>query len=303
MAACLASAVAGLSCGCALLPLNFTPSPESGAESNNTYMALLRPDGLRLPNEIPTPLITAELIAAASKASCLKEPDERSLAAPIVVPLLAAAAQYGFNYLVDRRKERIEEIVEAAQAPYAVTGLLKSPAELANSPCLLLLRYGMAKDGSAIPGLTALFRLETVAPDAFRIEPKYLRMFNAVALTKDGGDEPARVSASFAISVKAIGRQGSDIPRLLPAGEGVVTVPRVAIGKSGAARCTDTAEPCKVSDLIAFPMNKKPLSITLAVVEQGVTGFNDKAMLAELAAIREAFGPALAEAVKAKFGD
>lgn len=54
--------------------------------------------------------------------------------------------------------------------------------------------------------------------------------------------------------------------------------------------------PDRVSD-----KNRGALSLTLAVAEQGKTGFDDKAASAELAAIKAAIGPALSEGVKAKY--
>ena len=45
------------------------------------------------------------------------------------------------------------------------------------------------------------------------------------------------------------------------------------------------------------------MSITMAVAERGVTGFDDKAASAELAAVKAALGPAIGEAVEKKNGD
>lgn len=307
--------------GCSLLaPLSFKASPDSGADSDKSFMALFPSGSHNFPSDPRlAPAITADvnLRAAAIRSSCVSPPPPVQPGGPqpvaaAVVPLLAAAAQYGFNYLVDRRRDQIQEIVDAAQASYSVNSIVEKPLSLTDSPCLLFVRYGIDKDGGSIPGLVALLRLTKIKedesssvklPSAFSIEPAYVRAFNAVALTKEGAERAPTINASFAISIKAAGLQGSNVPRLLPAGEGVVTVAKLPIGKAGGARCNSAGDECRRSDIVTFPINKGALSLSLAVTEQGTTGFNDKTLQAELVAIKEAFGPALAEAVKAKFGD
>lgn len=81
----------------------------------------------------------------------------------------------------------------------------------------------------------------------------------------------------------------------------MVSIPQVRLGSTAAAKCVSGG--CKRSDLIPFPTGRGTLSITMAVAERGVTGFDDKAASAELAAVKAALGPAIGEAVKKKFGD
>jgi hypothetical protein len=222
-----------------------------------------------------------------------------------VVPLLAAVAELGFNLFIEERRRQINEIVEASKATYAVSTVVDASL-LAQAQCVLVIRYHVDENSKGpVADMVALLRLiPSVGAGgadngSFRIQPAYLKMLNTVAWTRAIGPDQDKASVSFAISIKAVARERSELARLLPVSEGAASVPSVVLGD--AIRCQD--DNCERSDLLIYPRTRGPLSFTLAAAEHGVTGFNDKVELAKLDAIKAALGPAIGEAVKAHFGD
>jgi hypothetical protein len=302
---------AGLVGCCALNSASgFNPARDSGVSGEKSLVRIYRP-GTQADDSVPSEIDKKEWTAVFANVS--QQPLFESCgvsrsggAAPPIaaaaVPILAALGELVVNLYAENQKQRIQDIVDSAQATYGVTTAV-SPTDLSNASCLLFVRYAYDfQKNVATPGLVVLSKLshETVpsagATTVLTFQPIYVRSKTLVAVTRQS-DAPT-ASISIALSVKAVARQGSQVLRLLPTGEGVVTVAKVALNTD---RCGSS--PCKRSDLIPFPTDKGTLSVAVSITEQGVTGFNDKAAQAELAAIKDAIGPAVSEAIKARFGD
>lgn len=87
------------------------------------------------------------------------------------------------------------------------------------------------------------------------------------------------------------------MPALTPIGEGAVTVPKLKIG--GPAELCGTR--CPTSDLVPYPIHGKELnaiSLSVSVTETGNVGIDFDAAAAEIKAIKEALGPAIADTLK-----
>lgn len=301
--------------GCAnfFAATQFTHSPLSGTASGKSVLLMIDDEKSKKgknTNEREVAALNKALsgqaaltLALDTQCSPPQAPDAKMLSA--LVPIVASLAEAGFNIWADKQQRKIEAIVEAAQQSYAATIAL-DPEALGKARCALFVRYAVDDDKSIKLGLLALLKVNQEAPPPggnsgiFTLEPVYVRMFNAVAVTQDTSD-PA-VSVSVAVSIKAVGRSQGGIERLLPSGEGVVNVPKVKLGEKGEAKCV-VGGSCKRSDLVPFPTARGTLSFTMSITEQGSTGFDDKAASAELAAVKAALGPAIGEAVKEKFGD
>lgn len=296
-----------LLCACANFNTasNFQRADASGVEGSKTVVLLIGPDE-------PTERVLASFrkFAPGTETTWLHEDAKCALKtsapAPAVaaaaVPILAAVAEVAFNSWADGQQRKIEAIVESAKASYAATTIVSSN-RLERTRCVAMLRYAEDDGGAIKPGLVAVLKLEDKGASldglsrAFTITPIYVQMTSSVAVTVKATE--AKTSISMALSIKAVGTPEGGVQRLLPSGEGVTSVPAVKLGKP--ARCG--ASDCKASDLVPYPIKGEALSLTVAVAEQGVTGFDDKAALAELAAVKAALGPAIGEAVKKRFGD
>jgi hypothetical protein len=288
--------------------VDFKPSPLSGIEGSKTMLILTGPD---YPNDNPsTPLLglpSDANLAITLKDKCglvLPPPGPAPAVAPALVPILAALAEAGFNIWAEKKQRIIEAIVASAKADYATTQVL-SPDMLAKTKCAVMVRYTQEEGKPSNNGLVAVVRFSDQGAQAdgsfraFRIEPIHVQMWTSAAVTADA-TEP-KTSVAIAVSIKAVGTPEGGVQRLLASGEGVTSVPNVKVGGSFEPRCRSGG--CKWSDLIPYPTARGSLSLTLAVAEQGNTGFDDKAALAELAAVKAALGPAIGEAVKKKLGD
>jgi len=299
--------------GCATQPYqDFVKDEGSGVSGDK--IALLRfsrsVDSLNDPQSTPSEdvnetkrvkvLVAADAsLTEAIKAHCGVDPKVAAPPPPIapaLVPLIAAFAQLGVNQYFEGQKRRIEEIVAASQASYSATAVY-SPKTLSDTKCLLLLRYGDKQLGLAALVLFAKPSEVIEGTEVTSLRPVYLHARTAAAQTRKT-DSPT-IGMSIGLSLKAVGRQQSEILRLLPSGEGTASVANLSIGTNSKPQCR--SQGCKSTDLIPYPTGRGLISLTMAVAEQGVTGFDDKVALAEIAALKEALGPAISEAVKAHF--
>ena len=285
--------------------MDFTPSPLSGVSDQQLKVVTFGTAG----TSGDVKLVADAELQKYLNAQCLT-PAQPGLPQPAlgaaVIPIIAALGQLAVNQYFVQQQRRIEQIVESSKAAYSLTFDV-SPADLALTRCLALVRHSSNADGTvATIGLQAVIQLEVVqagpvGTGTFKFRPIYVRATNAVAQTRQA-TEPS-ISVSIGLSVKAVALQRADgVARLTPTGEGAVGVSNVVLSASGSqANCV--AQACKSSDLLPYPTTRGRLSLTLAVAEQGETGFNDKVVLADLAALKEALGPAIGEAIKAKFED
>lgn len=299
VSALCASLLAG--CGTFGQSVDFKPSPLGGVSDQQLKAVYFDPAGIKGDPE----LINDAELQKILKAQCQPPGPQPALGAA-VVPIIAALGQLAVSQYFVQHQRRIEQIVEDAKAAYSLTFDI-DPAALSQTRCLVLVRHGSKPDGSiGSIGLQAVIQLDAVQAGptgtaAVKFRPIYVRAANAVAQTRQA-DKPA-MSVSIGLSIKAVSPQRADgVARLLPTGEGAVGVANVVLSADAAqVKCVEPV--CKSSELLPYPFNRGRLSVTLAVAEQGQTGFNDKVVLADLAALKEALGPAVGEAIKAKFGD
>jgi len=300
-------AAAGLLSACANFNTasNFVRSDASGIDGSKTVVVLIGPNEppIRVMDSFKKYAPGTDLSWLPGSEACgLKQLPPAPAVAAALVPIIAAIGEGIFNLWADDQQRKIEAIVESAKASYAATWIM-SAQQLEQTQCVAMVRYTEDDGGVIKPGLTTVLKFNDkgAAPDglsrSFTFTPIYVQMTNSVAVTLKL-PEP-KTSLSFAVSVKAVGTPEGGVQRLLPSGEGVMTVPAVKLGKVPRCRAAD----CKTSDLLPYPVKAGALSVTMAIAEQGATGFDDKAALAELAAVKSALGPAIGEAIKKKFGD
>jgi hypothetical protein len=292
-----------------LSALRFDKAPDSGADSDRVFLVQVKAPAPLDKRVVEAAVLDPDIRTALTDKNCATADQFEAKAevkvAPLLVSLISAAAQLTYEQWVQRRQAQIEALVEASKVTYSAT-VLSDPAALASGPCLVLFRYGIKQADdkqkqTVVPGMAAVFRLEQVDASppksaAVLLTPVHVRFFNAVAQTMAA--VPPTIDASIAISLKAVGRQESTMPRLLPTGDGVITLAKLPIGPDSPSRCGKSSDSCGRSDLVPFPLDRGPISLTLALTEQGQLGFNSKRALAELEALKAAYGPALAEGLK-----
>jgi hypothetical protein len=315
----IALAIVVLLGGCATPALkaarDFKAAGDSGADSDRVFLAIVPPpsggsDSSLLAALSAVPDLRTALVAAGCKPPA---PQVQPAVVQAFVPLLAAMAQFGFESWIENQKAEVEAILEAAKASYSATIDVNDAAFIGSSPCLAVMRYGIEKD-TLVPGMSAVLKLRlaggtSAGIQALQVEPTYVRFFNSVAVTASVADPKVpTIDVAFGVTVKAVGNQRSGLPALLPAGAGTVQLAKVEIGKAAKDACQVLPERplagqriCPRSELIPYPVGKGPLVVSVGVAETGKTGIPGARALAELEALKAAFGPALSEAVKAHF--
>jgi hypothetical protein len=227
---------------------------------------------------------------------------------PALIPIVGAVVQLGFEALIDKKRRDIAAINDAATASYALNVAIAPSGDdgLASARCLVILRYAEDEKGKVNENMAAVLRLRnhssgsTPSTNVVSFKPVFVRANNAVATTRDA--EKPTVNLTFAVSVKAVAVDNAGtLSRLVPAGESVATVRDLILGAPGTPSCA--TDDCPESDLLPYPTNRGVLSLSVAVAEQGKTGFDNKVVDAELAAVKAALGPAIGAAVKAKLAE
>ena len=299
----------------------YKPSPLSGSPRGKIALVLLpagpaQGDGAQGVNDI---IAKDPDLASVIRAGCVRP--EASPGAPATpstrispsgsaafIPIIAAVAQLGFEAFIDKKRRDVEAINDSANALYSMNVAVPPTGQggLADARCLVILRYVEDEKTGTSLNMAAVLKIKTHAAgttpstNVISLKPVFVRANNAVATTRDV--EKATMDFSFAVSVKAVARDNAgNVSRLIPAGEAVAPVRGVILGRPGVISCA--AEDCGDSDLLPYPVNRGVLSLSIAIAEQGKTGFDSKAVDAELASIKAALGPAIGEAIKTKLGE
>jgi len=298
---------------------DFKKADDSGAESDRVFAALVPLQAGEGAASLRAAISQApELGTALSAAGCPVPSAAAPAAAPFLVPLLATAAQFAFEAWAADKKAEVEALLASAKATYDASILVKDPAVLASSPCIAILRYGVSGTPAAVKvGMVGVLKLRSAGGvsagvQALQMEPAFLRLNNAVAVTAAAGESKLPVvDVALALGVKATGNHESGLPAMFPSGSATVEVAAVEIGNRAKDACRAPPESspldlagarvCPRSELIPYPTGKGPLSIGVGIAEAGKTGIPGARALAEIDALKAAFGPALAEAVKAHF--
>lgn len=287
-AASAASLVALLALsGCSTLDaLTFQKSEHSGVSNQQVNLIFDLKQPIFSSDEKLEKLIYADgQLYAAIQATCGRQLS--ASIAPVFAPLFVSLGKLLFDLAAAGRMNNLEGIKKAAQVSYSGT-LVADINGLINSPCVLILRHGI---DDTVPGFVALLKFKDESGRAFVIEPIYVRARNAVAVTSQ---DNRGLALAIAVSIKSVIKRPSGTS-LIPTGQGVVSIPKITIGPDGSSyQCTTR---CPRSDLIPYPADR-PVSLTVAVTETGVVGFDVDLAMSETKAVKEAIGPALAEVLK-----
>jgi hypothetical protein len=214
--------------------------------------------------------------------------------------LLGTLAKSAVQVWLDGQVRRAEAIATAATASTGLTVAL-DPQDVKMARCLVVMRTSQVAAGEATapPDLSMVLRvLPSALPQAdasaLRVQPVYVRLRRSAAVPRDEPQPKMRVSVALVLRAFAQPRDG--LTRLAVVGEAVVQIADVALGPHGAAQCADCN--CPTSELLPLPLARGPISLSIAIAEQGRTGLDVKAVSSDLKALRDAMGPAIGDAVK-----
>jgi hypothetical protein len=278
--------------GCNHLTIsNFERSKLSAVSGNKA--GLITQQGVQ---EIPQSSPLAKYIKVNNKIS-----DEISSACktegqkitPIAVPVISAIGKLIFDLQMDKSTKELKKLKEAARATFSQRVILPSE-DFNQHTCAIIYRYDPVNNDI---GFISVIKFDKYG-DAFTITPKYIKAHNTVAITKKPDDEKeyAKIDASIAVSIKAIGKEKNGLPSLSSIGEGVVTIPNIEVSENGSNPCT---KECDSSDLIpGLSSGSQYISVTFSVIETGKLGVDLDEKIAEYMAIKEAIGPAIGEGIK-----
>ena len=279
---------------------------------NKLAFLMLKP-GLEIPadNYIMSEIATDANLKKLVHEQCIKEPQPvADGVGPEVIPIITTFGKYVFDNHMDKKLRDLEALKKAAQGSYSEKAFLTAES-LRQYQCAALARY-TEKDAKRSLGLMAVIKLKPPiknmpnSADAFIIEPIYIKAINSTVKTKrtSGHGENvklASINVSIGFSVKSIGKDESGLPVLGKVGAGAVSVPNVVLGSDAKNPCV---KQCAHSDLIPY-MNlpAAAVSVSMSITETGKVGVNFKQREAEIKAIKEAFGPAIKDALKESLSD
>ena len=272
----------------------FTKHPDSGATDQQAIVAALEVGkgnvkGSPIERHLASdPALRNQIDAL--YAAHTESARERTVLPEAAVHIVVALGRLLFDQFAERRLKQLEELRTAASQSYSGTVIFESGSDLKKQFGLLLIRHKDGDDRATFAALLAMRKLNS--GKAFTIEPVYVRAMNAVAVTSE---DAGVISASLAVAIKTLARAKERPAELVASGQGAVTVAKLGIG-SGAMPFVCTAD-CPRSDLIPYPPDDEPCSLSFAVTETGDVGFDIDAKIAETKALKEALGPALTEAL------
>ena len=289
--------------GCSLMAVsNFQKSEHSGVKDNKVALIFIEPKVKYADLVSTSPVIGGDKeLQSVLVDTCgvSPPPDFTASGLPAVgVPLIATGVKLLFDLFMDNQVRQLEGLKKAAQGAYSEKQLI-SGADLKRQRCALVVRY---KEGEKDYGLVALVKLVKQSDErSFVVEPAYVRAKNAVVVTEkpSEADKPATIGIAIGVSVKAIVKQRSNLLGLQQVGEGVVSVPKLALGPNSPPVKCDAQSKCSTSDLVPYPeTGKEVVSVTVSVAEVGKISVDFDQSIAEIKAIKEAIGPVLKDTVK-----
>jgi len=286
--------------GCSHLSVsNFQKSEHSAVKDNRLAFFLIRKSAGNADLDEVYNLIRGDAnLLEVLRDDCDYQAGTKIASAPLA-PVAVAMGKLLFDLFMDNQVRQIEGLKKAAQGSYEDRRLIAAD-ELRNQSCALALRY---KQGESDYGLVALLKLtEQSGGRSFVIKPLYARAKNSVVVTEKPSDaeKPATIGVAVGMSLKAVPKpKPGRVPSLQSVGEGVVSIPKLALGpKSEAVNCY-LKPPCAVSDLIPYPEpGNDAVSVTLSVAEVGKISIDFDQSIAETIAVKEALGPVLKDTIK-----
>lgn len=240
-------------------------------------------------------------------ASCKKTGAGAQSTLAIVAPVVGKML---FDLYMDKRARDLEALKASAEKSYHARIVLHADAlkgAVSRGQCFVLIRIS---GNDPVPQFISVLALKNSAQilvpgeemEAFTFTPTYIAVRSAVAVTKNT-DKP-RISASFALSMRAIGKQDNGLPSFVQVGEAAVTVPGLLIGQisqEGGTKCS--SQECPQSDpipVIPSDADKQTVVIGIGVTEKGDVGVDFDAAKSELSAIKAAIGPVVSDVLKEK---
>lgn len=279
---------------------NFNKSEHSGVRGNKVALIFIEPKEKNEDLIKISPVINEDTVLQSMLEATCGVPVQATTESA-VVGLIATAGKLLFDMFMDNQVRQIEGLKMAAQAAYSEKRLI-SGADLKKQSCALVVRYKEIKEGAKDYGLVALVKLVKQSDDrSFVIEPLYVRAKNAVVVTEKPSEanESATIGLSVGVSIKAITKLRSNVLSLQRMGEGLVSIPNLALGPNSKPVKCETKSKCSTSDLIPYPeTGKEVVSVTVSVAEVGKINVDFDQSIAEVKAIKEAIGPVLKDTIK-----
>jgi hypothetical protein len=292
--------------GCATTLNNFEKSEISGTKNNKIALALINNESnLGTANEPIGSFVEkdAALKNLISKECPISQPRIVKMP-PAAIPIAAALGKLAFDSYLDSQIKAAESLKKSALSTYSERVIIENGG-MAGYSCAIFARYNITNNIKS-PGLIALIKINHVSDSSFTISPRYIKAYNAAAVTKKAAaSSQSEIGVSIAISTKSIGRQQSGVKGLFATGEGVFSIPKITIGDAAKPFvCPDLTDPsqsnksCPASDLVVYDSANGPISLTIAATEAGSIGVDIDSDIAEYKAIKEAIGPAIKDSLK-----
>ena len=216
------------------------------------------------------------------------------------IPLIATVAKHFVNSQFDKKEKKLEALKKSSTKSYSQT-FYTTPNDLKGIDCIAIRRV---KESSSVlspseDSFLSILKIVRVngSTNAFYFRPIYLSVKDAVVPTLK--DKKA-LTASIAVSVKTIGEKDNGVRVVDELGSAVLTVGGLILG--GEAKCTKTNK-CASSQMLPFSNGVEPVSVTVAVTETGSLGIDFDKAIAETQALKEAYGTAIFDGVKAGLED
>ncbi len=231
---------------------------------------------------------------------------------PSVIPLVTSLGKYLFDRFQNRKIKELKELKQAATSTYSGNAFLSS-TRLKNARCAILVRNYM-ENGKKHTGLIVVANIEHYTEDGsqvFFIQPTFVKVYKPAVKTKKVLQERgkaikhSKVNLAIGFALKAIGiDRNSGLSKLDVVGSGASSVSNVELPvKAGDQVTNPCKKPCSHSDLIPHIDDGQPISISMSVTELGQVGIDFDQRIAEITAIKEAFGPAIKESLKEALSD
>jgi hypothetical protein len=215
---------------------------------------------------------------------------------PLLIPLLATVAKQIYVSSVAKAEKELEVLKKSSTKSYSHT-FFTDTNYLQGIDCIVIRRSSKDTNNQDVPNLVAILKLSSILEDssAFYIEPIWVKASNAIVPTQK---KNPTINVSFAISLKTIAPNDSGVQVVNEFGSAAMTVSGLKTDNT-TTKCNNIADRCAPSGLLPHQPNKKPISLSIAVTEQGNLGIDFDTRKAELAALKEAYGTAIYDGVKA----
>lgn len=319
--------------GCpSLKPWTFKAAPESGQSRGQVNLSVYSAE----PSEKDSWKTTTDAYPGLGTALENCKMGGAESAAAIIVPVVGKLL---FDSYIDSRTRKLDEIAESASKAYSAQFTVYSD-QLTNAVihqnCVVITRVS----AEGITDFVSVLKLRPVperihyTAETFAFQPTYVAVKSAAAVTS-ASDAPT-ISTSFAITVSGIGQQENGLPTMGVIGAATTVVPNIPIGAAAKNKpaCLKTA--CPISGPIpldsrstrysnwldqfeeeggtvktpgsilpppkSIPLNEYTvLQVGVSVIEAGDVGQPFDAEKSELAAIKEAMGPAISDLLKERY--